>query len=302
MGQLMANGKTMWGTKVTTLKGTKVPLSCVQCFLDLVTSSINVSIFHSTWLDTFWTDLVCISLLWLTMDCLPLFLTSSAVFPLSKLKLVTCSLRITTKIGWGLRQGINCRKVLESYSPIASSLKWDLKINPVGLFSCIWNSLKNFETHGPWAIWCFQTILTWSWVGPGCWYFWAPAVIAMCCQGWELLTASYVPSIVVSSKGLMLGLQLSCSGLLTSPFPRHTLCLCCLEHFACLLHNELLILDVSDVSLIQRYCWPFKLGPVFWDMVCLHSISPLYLCNSCPHCSHSYSFPLELSQSELRTK
>ena len=39
-----------------TLKGIKASLSCVQCFLYLVSSSENVSIFHSTWLDTFWTD------------------------------------------------------------------------------------------------------------------------------------------------------------------------------------------------------------------------------------------------------
>ena len=38
------------------LKGTEVSLSYVQCFLDLVSSSINVSIFHTTWPDTFWTD------------------------------------------------------------------------------------------------------------------------------------------------------------------------------------------------------------------------------------------------------
>ena len=42
-----------------TLKGTEVSLSSVQCFLYLV-SSINVSIFHSTWPDTFWTDRVCV--------------------------------------------------------------------------------------------------------------------------------------------------------------------------------------------------------------------------------------------------
>ena len=40
------------------LKGTEVSLSYVQCFLYLVSSSINVSIFHIAWLDTFWTDLV----------------------------------------------------------------------------------------------------------------------------------------------------------------------------------------------------------------------------------------------------
>ena len=32
-------------------------LSYVQCFLYLASSSVNVSIFHSTWLDTFCTDL-----------------------------------------------------------------------------------------------------------------------------------------------------------------------------------------------------------------------------------------------------
>ena len=59
MGQLMAIQKTVWGPKVPTLKGTEAPLSYVQCFLYLVSSSINASIFHITWLSTFWTDLVC---------------------------------------------------------------------------------------------------------------------------------------------------------------------------------------------------------------------------------------------------
>ena len=40
-----------------TLKETEASMSYVQCFLYLV-SSINVSIFHSVGLDTFWTDLV----------------------------------------------------------------------------------------------------------------------------------------------------------------------------------------------------------------------------------------------------
>ena len=35
-----------------TLKGTEASLSCVQCFLYLVPFKINVSTFHSTWLDT----------------------------------------------------------------------------------------------------------------------------------------------------------------------------------------------------------------------------------------------------------
>ena len=34
-------------------------LSYVHYFLNLVSSSINVSIFHTTWLDTCWTDLIC---------------------------------------------------------------------------------------------------------------------------------------------------------------------------------------------------------------------------------------------------
>ena len=58
MGQLMGIGRTVWGPKVPTLKGTEESLSYVQCFLYFVSSSINVSIFHSTWLDAFWTDLV----------------------------------------------------------------------------------------------------------------------------------------------------------------------------------------------------------------------------------------------------
>ena len=56
IGQLMAIGRTVWGPKVPTLNATEASLSCVQCFLYLVSSSKNVSSFHSTWLDTFWTD------------------------------------------------------------------------------------------------------------------------------------------------------------------------------------------------------------------------------------------------------
>ena len=41
------------------LKGTEGSLFYVQCFLYLVSCSINVSIFHITWLDTFWTDFIC---------------------------------------------------------------------------------------------------------------------------------------------------------------------------------------------------------------------------------------------------
>ena len=41
-----------------TLKGTEASLSYVQSFLYLVSSSINISIFHITWLNTDWTDVV----------------------------------------------------------------------------------------------------------------------------------------------------------------------------------------------------------------------------------------------------
>ena len=43
--------------KDITLKGTEASSSYVPCFLHLVSPSINVSIFLSTWLDTSWTDL-----------------------------------------------------------------------------------------------------------------------------------------------------------------------------------------------------------------------------------------------------
>ena len=56
-GHLMEIARTVWGPKVPTLKGTEAPLSYVQCFLYL--SSINVTILHITWPDTFWTDLIC---------------------------------------------------------------------------------------------------------------------------------------------------------------------------------------------------------------------------------------------------
>ena len=56
MRQLMATGRAVWGPEVPPLKGTEESLSCVQCFLYLVSSSVNVSVFHIMWLDTFWTD------------------------------------------------------------------------------------------------------------------------------------------------------------------------------------------------------------------------------------------------------
>ena len=57
MGQLMATGRAV-EVQDSNLKETEMSLSYVQCFLYLVSSSINVSIFHITWLDTFWIDLV----------------------------------------------------------------------------------------------------------------------------------------------------------------------------------------------------------------------------------------------------
>ena len=60
-GLLMAIGRTVWGPKVPTLKGTEVSLSYVQYFLYLV-SLINVPSFPITWLDTFWTDLYVIDI------------------------------------------------------------------------------------------------------------------------------------------------------------------------------------------------------------------------------------------------
>ena len=54
----MAIGKTVWGPKVPTLKGTEGSLSYVQCFFYLASSLINVSIFHIIWLHTFWTGII----------------------------------------------------------------------------------------------------------------------------------------------------------------------------------------------------------------------------------------------------
>ena len=54
----MVIGRTVWGPKVSTLKRTEASLSYVQCFLDSVSSSINVSSFPITWLDNFWKDLI----------------------------------------------------------------------------------------------------------------------------------------------------------------------------------------------------------------------------------------------------
>ena len=61
-GQLMVTGRTVWGPKVPTLKGTEGSLSYVQCFLYFVSSSVNVSVFQITWLAIFWTDLISVSI------------------------------------------------------------------------------------------------------------------------------------------------------------------------------------------------------------------------------------------------
>ena len=58
MGQLMAIGRTVCDPKVPTLKGTEASLSYAQCFLYLVSSAVNIYIFHITQLDTFWTELI----------------------------------------------------------------------------------------------------------------------------------------------------------------------------------------------------------------------------------------------------
>ena len=47
-GQLMTIGRTVWGPKVPAWKWTEKSLSYVRCFLYLVSSSINVSVFHIT--------------------------------------------------------------------------------------------------------------------------------------------------------------------------------------------------------------------------------------------------------------
>ena len=57
-GQLIAIVRSMWGPNVPSLMGTEASLSYVRCFLYLVSSSVNLSIFHITWLDNFWIDLV----------------------------------------------------------------------------------------------------------------------------------------------------------------------------------------------------------------------------------------------------
>ena len=57
-GQLMVIGRTVWGPKVPPLKGTEVPLSYVLCFLYLLSSSVNISIFYITWLHTSWAEYI----------------------------------------------------------------------------------------------------------------------------------------------------------------------------------------------------------------------------------------------------
>ena len=62
MGQLMMIGRIVWGPEVPNLKGTEVSLSYIQCFLYLVSSSINVSIFMlHVWVPSGQTLCVCVT-------------------------------------------------------------------------------------------------------------------------------------------------------------------------------------------------------------------------------------------------
>ena len=61
-GQLVVIGRMVWGPKVPTLKRIEVLSSYVQCFMYLVSSSINVSTFHIMWLDILWTGFRCMAL------------------------------------------------------------------------------------------------------------------------------------------------------------------------------------------------------------------------------------------------
>ena len=45
------------------IEGDRDVIVLCQCFLYLVSSPVNVSSFHSMWLDPFWTALVCLSVL-----------------------------------------------------------------------------------------------------------------------------------------------------------------------------------------------------------------------------------------------
>ena len=76
--QLIRIRRNVWGPKVPNLKGTDELLSHVQSFLYLISSLINVSIFHGIWLNTFWADFIEIYLIFVcyfyiclnpTIDC-----------------------------------------------------------------------------------------------------------------------------------------------------------------------------------------------------------------------------------------
>ena len=91
MGQLTANGRTVWGPKVPTLKGTEASFSYVRWFLYLVFCSINVSLFHSTWLDIFWTD-VTYSYIWIHIIFMYIYIihTNIQLHPYAHLYVFMC--------------------------------------------------------------------------------------------------------------------------------------------------------------------------------------------------------------------
>ena len=96
-GQLMVIGKTVWGPKVPTLKGTEASLSYVQCSLYLVSSSVNGSIFHSTCPDTFWTDVIYLQSMYWVSDWWWKFSKKSKMFKIKHCK-VNKNIMINIKV------------------------------------------------------------------------------------------------------------------------------------------------------------------------------------------------------------
>ena len=88
LGQLMVTRRIVWGPKVSTLKGSKVSVSCVQCFLYLV--SFNKCLYFSEYMAGYLLDRPCVRLSSMVAVMMTTVLRKVS-FPNKRAESVTCS-------------------------------------------------------------------------------------------------------------------------------------------------------------------------------------------------------------------
>ena len=146
-----------------TLKGTETSLSCVHCFSYLVSSSISVSVFHITWLDTFRTGHIDIK----NTVCVLKRLETAHTRGRQNASTLKCLLSLS---GWPKLRSVAPRGGGEAVWKHMSHTRWFIgnggdsgSISPSSV--CVWLSIplleftprttqKYMQTRGSLSFWC----------------------------------------------------------------------------------------------------------------------------------------------------